>query len=880
MPPKIRTTPDRKKIDKLPDPMDKAIRTKWNALGGEKGFLGKAVPSAATRDTGDGVGRYNRFEHGSIYWSSATGAHEMHGDILAVWNKEGSYESFGYPTCDVTGYPGGVNASYQDFGHGRIEYVQNTIRVISGPIHEKWKALGGQDGVLGDALAGAEDFKDGKGRGQLFAHGWVYWRADTGAYPVLSGRINTEWQARGGYSGNLGYPTNDAVTFAGGDAWQDFEHGRIMWVQNNARVISGAIYEKWKNLGAEKGSLGDAIMNEYVLPDGKGLYQRFAHGTIYWRADLKACVILDDAINTEWQALGGPAGTLGLPTSDETPLAGGGGTYQDFEHGRISCGANGKTRTVSGAIYDKWKALGGENGVLGGSITSPYAVHPDTPGVQQQKFKGGRITDFGNGLVSAAFSGGGAGGGASIPEIPYMLTLEEMRCKGQTKGEPGADELWLRTIVQTNGTLNENGEVSCIVDYHNDDVNTGEYFAPNLVLYGGRLPETFKLSYMAIQVNLDEDAQGAMNTFTEKVKETGQQWFTTGNSLFEFIIGWNMASNSLGGAICVASGNPWAQWIGGVAGIAVDALLVWVLSWYKTKLIGTNLSPYLGQVLLDESSGKLALPAGTGGTPAEVQIYGSSAKDKIIELVAVTYGQFDNGDIREDWEFSGTDESVDYVFTFRHFLGDGKGPAPAAPGDFTVDTDLHNSWNEQKGTSKFLNAVNNLSWKQAGGDVLGYEVERSINGEEFVKAATVRKSTAYTDTFVQNSGQEFRYRMRAYSKNGYSPYSNVVAVTLPVPAPPYGFSAAKTAMPGNVLQIHLYWMVGSLGDYGYVVERSRAGGAFAQVTVVSALVPSTRGANFIDTIGGVVPGERIEYRVRGYNDYGDGPYSEVYTVTA
>lgn len=77
------------------------LRDKYNALGGlapggtSLGYLtedhNRALP--------DGQGQGARFENGVIYWSPATGAHEVTGVPLLLWAASG-YEAsqFGYPT--------------------------------------------------------------------------------------------------------------------------------------------------------------------------------------------------------------------------------------------------------------------------------------------------------------------------------------------------------------------------------------------------------------------------------------------------------------------------------------------------------------------------------------------------------------------------------------------------------------------------------------------------------------------------------------------------------------------------------------------------------------------------------------------------------------
>jgi uncharacterized protein with LGFP repeats len=50
-----------------------AIRDKWLALGGPSSFLGQ--PLTDELGTPDGVGRFNHFQGGSIYWTPTIGAH-------------------------------------------------------------------------------------------------------------------------------------------------------------------------------------------------------------------------------------------------------------------------------------------------------------------------------------------------------------------------------------------------------------------------------------------------------------------------------------------------------------------------------------------------------------------------------------------------------------------------------------------------------------------------------------------------------------------------------------------------------------------------------------------------------------------------------------
>ncbi len=91
-----------------------AIRDKWGETGWESGFLG--YPVSDETGTADGIGRFNRFENGMIYWTPQYGVHPVSGGILVKWSYSG-FEggSWGYPTADQTG--AGTNVSQQfEFG--------------------------------------------------------------------------------------------------------------------------------------------------------------------------------------------------------------------------------------------------------------------------------------------------------------------------------------------------------------------------------------------------------------------------------------------------------------------------------------------------------------------------------------------------------------------------------------------------------------------------------------------------------------------------------------------------------------------------------------------------------------------------------------------
>ncbi|WP_409494751.1 LGFP repeat-containing protein [Amycolatopsis sp. cmx-11-12] len=83
------------------------------------------APTTDETSTPDGVGRFNHFAGGgSIYWTVATGPHLIYGGIKKRWQELGWERSYlGYPTSGELDVPGG---RCSDFQHGSIFYNSAT----------------------------------------------------------------------------------------------------------------------------------------------------------------------------------------------------------------------------------------------------------------------------------------------------------------------------------------------------------------------------------------------------------------------------------------------------------------------------------------------------------------------------------------------------------------------------------------------------------------------------------------------------------------------------------------------------------------------------------------------------------------------------------
>jgi len=101
-----------------------SIRDKWAAFGWEGGLLG--YPQTNESNTFDGVGKFNHFQGGSIYWHPSSGAHVVYGAIREKWVALGREAgALGFPTSDEQDLQG-ATGRVSLFQRGRIEWLRST----------------------------------------------------------------------------------------------------------------------------------------------------------------------------------------------------------------------------------------------------------------------------------------------------------------------------------------------------------------------------------------------------------------------------------------------------------------------------------------------------------------------------------------------------------------------------------------------------------------------------------------------------------------------------------------------------------------------------------------------------------------------------------
>ncbi|MBD2099164.1 hypothetical protein H6F90_29300 [Trichocoleus sp. FACHB-591] len=254
------------------------------SIGGNSSFLG--APQTDELGCPDGVGRFNHFQGGSIYWTPATGAQLIYGSIREKWASMGWETSLlGYPVTDELGCPDGVGR-FNHFQGGSIYWTPQTgAQLIYGSIREKWASMGWETSLLGYPVTDELGCPDGVGRFNHFQGGSIYWTPNTGAQ-LIYGSIREKWASMGWENSFLGYPVTDELGCPDGvGRFNHFQGGSIYWTPNTgAHFVLGAIRDAWASQGWETGSLGYPRTDELVTEgtNGQGRHSIFEGGEIYW----------------------------------------------------------------------------------------------------------------------------------------------------------------------------------------------------------------------------------------------------------------------------------------------------------------------------------------------------------------------------------------------------------------------------------------------------------------------------------------------------------------------------------------------------------------------------------------------------------------------
>lgn len=210
------------------------IDRKHAALGGDAGLLGPAVGPEASLVGG----RYRPYQRGAIYYRLPSGAYEVHGAILDRYGRTGWENGpLGFPVTDEQSAPD-RRGRYSHFQSGSIYWTPATgAHEVRGAILARWAGLRWEAGPLGYPSTGELGTPGGAGRFNHFQPGSIYWSPATGAHDVR-GVIRQKWAETGWEAGRLGFPVSGEYDVPGGRR-SDFQRGAIVFdaASGVARVL-------------------------------------------------------------------------------------------------------------------------------------------------------------------------------------------------------------------------------------------------------------------------------------------------------------------------------------------------------------------------------------------------------------------------------------------------------------------------------------------------------------------------------------------------------------------------------------------------------------------------------------------------------------------
>ncbi|SDD62048.1 PQQ-dependent sugar dehydrogenase [Actinokineospora iranica] len=286
-------------------------------------------------EQGDPAMRWREYTGGRLYWSAATGVHDVRGNILKAYLAAGGALGYGLPTTDESAAPAG-GGRYNLFTGGRSIYWTSATgaHLVWGDIYARWRAMGDVASPLAYPTTDETGTPDGIGRYNHFQGGSIYWTRGTGAHDVR-GQIRGLWSAMGWERSLLGYPkSNEEMAPDGIGRYSHFQNGSIYWTgATGAHEIHGSIHTLWAAMGWERSVLGYPITNEEITPDRIGRYNHFQqNGSIYWTPTTGAHDVRGKIRNL-WSSMGWERSWLGYPTSNEYAING--GRRSDFQGGYI-----------------------------------------------------------------------------------------------------------------------------------------------------------------------------------------------------------------------------------------------------------------------------------------------------------------------------------------------------------------------------------------------------------------------------------------------------------------------------------------------------------------------------------------------------------------
>ncbi len=322
---------------------------------------------------------------------------------------------------------------------------------------------------------------------QGFQGGTVYVSGSYGVHLVPAGLLALYYDSLNGPAGVLGFPSGSHSSPAGGLS-QPYQNGTVFISgATGFAYVSGWILDIYKAAGGPAGSMGFPTSGQSIIAGG--ITQSFQSGTV-WISGAGGVQTLRPVMQAAYTALAGPSGSLGFPTSAETTAAG--VTTQQFQNGVLY--SDGTTaHAVVGWMLDIFKGSGGPQGALGMPLES------------QRTEAGGIVQRFAKGTVYISGVGG-------VQVVPATIAAPYAASKGAAGplGFPVGPATTTGTVVSQPfqwGVLYSDGTTSGYVSagmmadvYRSRGGLTGELGLPleSTRVVGGGLVQAFSTATMYV----------------------------------------------------------------------------------------------------------------------------------------------------------------------------------------------------------------------------------------------------------------------------------------------------------------------------------------------------------------------------------------------
>jgi hypothetical protein len=345
----------------------------WSVVKGQLGRDGIGYPAhdlvALPEENGWAQAFVNRsrgrtFEDAEAVGTPSLGTHLVTGAVLAKWHELDAQSGvLGFPTSDTKATEDGLGTFglFEKQSHRHLRYRGAIVahpatgpHELHGVIYAKWVSLGGQSSPLGLPISDEEPVGPGAALNRFAVPigtettsiGAIVFTRQFGAHAVW-GAIAVSWQLSNAQVGPLGYPITDVKPTPDGiGAYARFGPLEGETDTTGGAVVSSAEWGTWILLGIfaltwQDDELGTRVLGVPSGPESDGSAsgisygsQSFSTGAIYNSEVGLACVLYGQILQ-QYLAMGGPSGSLGLPTSSVT-LESDGTEIATFQHGTLT----------------------------------------------------------------------------------------------------------------------------------------------------------------------------------------------------------------------------------------------------------------------------------------------------------------------------------------------------------------------------------------------------------------------------------------------------------------------------------------------------------------------------------------------------------------